>query len=360
MEVDVKKNDAMTHTISTDVAAVTISGEPKLGDAVARDRGAFVEVLDKHDSVMHRARYERLPITIGNTYRCDHVVDSDDPRPQSVVLDRDDDDALIVRGEVAHQKFWAPGGSTQQWRVNADQAFLLAGERIRIRTRDYAPAKASAQPSAIRRLSGWATPIAVAAALGITALQGWLGDIDGDRLSKYVTGALGIFGAIAIWAGIWALVSRLNGRSSHFLSHLSLASIGVVAITVIDYAFDSAAFAFNWSTLAKYGYVLFAMCIGVLVWGHTRYIVRARAGVAMTTAVAFAVAMFTTQATTFFNLRGGLASSLTMNEMRPPAWRVVDGASIDDFFAKSEALQKRAEDSKPEKPDGIDFSSYVE
>jgi hypothetical protein len=49
-----------------------------------------------------------------------------------------------------------------------------------------------------------------------------------------------------------------------------------------------------------------------------------------------------------------------MNEMRPPAWRVVDGASIDDFFADSEALQKRAEDSKPEKPDGIDFSSYVE
>jgi hypothetical protein len=359
MEVDAAKEDAVLHTFSTD-AAVTISGEPKIGEVRTRDQGAFVEVLDKHDSVLHRARFERLPISIGNTYRCDHVVDSDDAKTESVVLEHDADGTLVVRAEASHHKFWAPGGMTQLWRVNAEEAFLLAGERIRIRTRDYVPARKSAQPSAIRGLGGWMTPLAVAAALGVTALQGWVGDIDGDRLSKYVTGALGIFGAIAIWSGIWALVSRLNGKSSHFLVHLSLASLGVVAIAIIDFLFDSAMFAFNWSTLAKFGYVLFAVCVGVLVLGHTRYVVRTRTGVALTTAVAFAVAMFTAQATTFFNLRGGLASSLTMTEMRPPSWRVVDGETIDEFFANSENLQKRAEDSKPEKPEGLDFGAYGE
>jgi hypothetical protein len=357
MEVDAEK---VQHTISTDIDHVTVSGEPKIGDESPIDPGAFVEVLDKHDNVLHRARYEHLPITIGNSYRCDHVLDSEEAKAQSVTLLRDEGGTLVVRGSAANQKFWAPGGMTTEWIVDPDRAFMLAGERIRIRTRNYAPTRASAPNSAIRWLGGWMTLVAVAAALGITALQGWLGDIDGDRLSRYVTGALGIFGAIAIWSGIWALVSRLNGKSSHFLAHLSLASLGVVVISLIDFAFDSAIFAFGLSAIGRYGYALFALCLGALVWCHTRYVVRARAGVAATTAIAVAVAMFASQATTFFNLRGGLASSLTMSEMRPPSWRLVEGSSIETFFAGSAELQKKAEDSKLEKPEGIDFGAYGE
>jgi hypothetical protein len=42
--------------------------------------------------------------------------------------------------------------------------------------------------------------------------------------------------------------------------------------------------------------------------------------------------------------------------MRPPAWRLVDGSSVEEFFASSAKLEKRAEDSKPEKPEGFDLS----
>jgi hypothetical protein len=360
VEIDADNIEGVSHTISTDIAQITVSGEPKIGDEPARDQGVFIEVLDKHDGVLHRARYEQLPLSIGNTYRCDHIIDSEDVKPIVLRLEREDGGALVVRSRVANQRFWAPGGMTTEWTVDPDRAFMLAGERIRVRTRDYAPSRASTQSSAIQWLGGWASLFAIIAALAITALQGWVADIDGDRLSKYVTGALGTFGVIVIWAGIWALVSRLNGKSSHFLAHLSLASLGVVAISAIDFLFDSATFAFNWSTVSRYAYVLFAVCLGVLVWCHTRYVVRARVGVAATTAFAIALAIFASQATTYFALRGSLASGLTMNEMRPPAWRMVQGASIDEFFAGSADLQKRAEDSKPEKPEGFDFGTYGE
>lgn len=348
--------EEVAHVVVATDAPVTVSGEPKIGDQVARDQGAFIEVLDKHDTVLHRIRYDRLPITIGNTYRCDHVLDSDDTRAQTVLLAHDESGALSVQS-TDHARFWAPGGLTHRWSVNPDQAFVVAGERLRVRTRDYLATRSTA-PSAIGWLGGWMTLAAVAAALAVTALQGWLADIDGDRLSGYVTGALGMVGVVSLWSSVWAIVSRLNGKSSHFLAHLSLASLAVVAIAAVDFVFDSAAFSLNLPWLQRYGYLLLALSLAVLVWCHTRYIVRARLGSALTAAFAVGLTVFVLQATTYYNLRGNLSSSLTMTEMRPPGWRITNGASLDAFFANGASLEKRAEDSKPEKPDGLDLGMF--
>ncbi len=354
--------EEVIHVISPQDVQVTVSGEPKVIAEIARDQGAFVELLDKHDSVLQRIRYEQLPITIGNTYRCDHIVDGNEGvAPQRVTLSRDAAGSLIVSAaDGANAKFWAPGGTTREWIVDPDRAFVVAGERIRVRTRDYVPSRRTSANGAIAWLGGWLALVAVALALGATALQGWIADIDGDRLSSYVTGALGVLGLISIWAGIWAVVSRLNGRSSHFLAHLSLTALAVVAISLIDFFIDSTAYAFNLPWLSRYGYIVFALCVAGLVWCHTRYIVRTRTTSSVITAFAIGLAVFAMQATTFYNLRGNLASSLTMNEMRPPAWRMVDGSSIDRFFENGATLEKRAVDSKPEKPEGFDFSQYGE
>ncbi|MGL5005039.1 MAG: hypothetical protein ACRDAM_19030, partial [Casimicrobium sp.] len=111
--------EEVVHVISTDVAQVTVSGEPKIADDSHRDRGAFVEVLDKHDNVVHRARYETLPITIGNAYRCDHILDSEAGTLQTVKLSRDESDVLKVSSP---NRFWAPGGMTVEWSVDPDRA----------------------------------------------------------------------------------------------------------------------------------------------------------------------------------------------------------------------------------------------
>jgi hypothetical protein len=329
--------EEVIHVVTPHDAQVTISGEPKITDEIARDQGAFIEMLDKHDSVLQRIRFDRLPITIGNSYRCDHIVDGEDGvASQSVTLDHDPAGLLVVRvAENANAKFWAPGGMTREWTVDPDRAFIVAGERIRVRTRDYAASRRASAGSAIAWLGGWMTLIAVALALGV-------------------------FGLISIWSGIWAVVSRLNGKSSHFLAHLSLTALAVVAISTVDFLFDSLAYGLNLPWFSRYGYVVFALCIAILVWCHTRYVVRTRTSSAVVTAFAIGLAVLAMQATTFYNLRGNLASSLTMNEMRPPAWRLANGSGVEEFFTNSAKLEKLAEDSKPEKPEGFDFSQYGE
>ncbi len=352
--------DEVTHTVSTDLAHVTVSGEPTLGALEAHDAGAFVEVLDKHDAVLRRERFETLPVTIGNSYQCDYVIDSESARDERVVLTRNDTGALIVNSVSTAAKFWAPGGMTSAWAINPDQAFLVAGERIRVRTRDYTPSRSRLVQTPLAWLGGWTTLVAVALAIAITALQTWVADTEGERATKYVTGALAMVGLVSLWAGAWAVVSRLTGRSTHFLAHLSLACLALVAIATIDFVFDSAAYALNFSTLYQYGYLLAAACVGVLVWCHTRYIVRTSVASAATTGFVFAIAIASMQAITYYNLRGNLEAGQTMTEMRPPSWQWVSSATLDDFFSGSAHLEKRAEESKPEKPEGFDFGSYGE
>jgi hypothetical protein len=55
-----------------------------------------------------------------------------------------------------------------------------------------------------------------------------------------------------------------------------------------------------------------------------------------------------------------LTSSPTLSVLRPPALRVATGTDVDGFFKGAGALKDRAEKSRPEKPDGLDFGGYGE
>lgn len=352
--------DDVQHTIDVHDARVPAASsllDPQLASSTPADRGVFVELLDKHDQVLQRMRFETLPITLGSSYRCDCVLDTEEPSDTVVHVARNESGALYVEGD---SKFWAPGGATLLWPVDPDRAFVVAGQRVRIRTRDYVPARRAATPDAIRRLSGWTVLFAVALVLATTAFQGWLIDIDQSRPAQYVTGAMVMFGALSIWAGIWALVSKLTSRSTHFLAHLSLVSLGSVLLTAAEFAVDSAAYAFDLRALAQFAYVIAAVGAGALVFAHARLIVRTRVSSAAIAGIAFAAAIVTIQATGYFNARSSLASSATLNEVRPPGWKLVDGMSIEQFQTEVGGLEAAVEALKAEKPEGADVGQYGE
>jgi hypothetical protein len=200
----------------------------------------------------------------------------------------------------------------------------------------------------------WTVPLALLS----FALTTWLNDIDGVKAATYFTSALGILMALTIWAGIWALVSRLTGRSTYFLTHLALAALAFVSLSLLDYVLDTVAFSFNLPVIQRYDYALVGLIFGAAAWWHGHRIARVRNGTAIVTAVLIGGALFASQAAGFYALRGNLASTQTLTELRPPSLRVAKGSSADAFFADVNALKDAAEKSKPEKPDGLDFSNY--
>ena len=323
------------------------------------DHVLFLESLDKHEGLVARHRFDRLAVTLGTAYDSDHIVDAEpskDRRAVAASITRSADGGLVVSADAGAPDFWAPGGMTRSWRVDPDQSFLLGGQRLRVRTRSYvASPRASAVvlPALGRWAAFWALPLALICGAIIT----WLGDIDGERGTAYVSGALITVGMLAAWSGVWAALSRLTGRVSHFLAHLTLAALAVVAVIVLDYLFDTAAFAFNLPAIQRYDYALVGLIIGVLVWCHTRLVTRLQERTAVVSALAVGGAMFAFQALTAYTVRGNIASTATLTELRPPSLRVADAVSTDVFFAGSESLKAKAESSRAEKPEGFDFGA---
>jgi hypothetical protein len=321
----------------------------------------FVELLDKHDGVVSRHRFTRFPITLGSGYSNDLILDGEaDAQASSAALriESDEHGALSVVASENGANFWAPGGLTRRWRIDPDQAIIAAGQRIRIRTSRYMPSSTAKPSSALPRSASWAWLWALPLAIATFVATIWLSDIDGTKFVTYVSSGLGVLMLLALWAGIWALVSRLTGRSTHFLIHLALGALTFVAVTIIDYVLDTVAFAFNWPVIQRYDYLLLGVIIGLAVWCHGRWVSRIGRGTALTSAFVVGAAMVATQAAGFYALRGNVAAAQTMVELRPPAFRVAKSVSIDDFFLDVAALKALAEQSKPEKPDGLDFSSY--
>ena len=325
----------------------------------AVDDVVFVELLDKHDGLVERHRFDRLPLTLGSAYDRDYIVDAEaskDRRPVAATLGRSADGALTLTTDNGAGEFWAPGGLTRLWRIDPDQSFILGGHRMRVRTRGYVPHARALPTQVLPALGRWAWLWGCLLALICTSAVTWLGDIDGERNTAYITSALVTLGVLCIWSGIWALVSRLTGRASHFLAHLSLASLAAVSLLTLDYVFDTAAFAFNLPSIQRYDYALVGMIAGVLVWCHARLVARLRARTAVMSALLLGGALFGIQALTAYTTRGNIANTQTLTELRPPALRVAKGVSVPDFFTDAEALKARAESSRPEKPEGFDFS----
>jgi hypothetical protein len=331
--------------------------------SAAPDDVVFLELLDKHDGLVARSRFERLPLTLGSAYDNDYIVDAEstrDRRQPALSLERGADGALLLSANEGAPAFWAPGGLTRSWRVDPDQSFIVGGHRMRIRTRAYAAHPRALPVQVLPTLGRWAwlwtLPLAVGCMLAVT----WLGDIDGERKAAYITSALVMLAVLSAWSGVWALVSRLTGRTSHFLAHLSLAALAAVALVVLDYVFDTAAFAFNLPSIQRYDYALVGLTVAVLVWCHSRLVARLRQRTAVISAVVLGGALFGIQALTAYSSRGNIASTQTLTELRPPALRLATGSTTEKFFADAETLRTRAESSKPEKPEGFDFTGGVD
>jgi hypothetical protein len=327
---------------------------------VDADGTVFIEVLDKHDGVLQRQRFNALPLTLGTAYRSDFIVDADDDAAASHVslrLERAEDGALELVAAEGSAKFWAPGGMTRRWRVDAEQAVSIAGARLRIRTPAYVPAADGKRRASMSHLNlgrfawVWSLLLAIASFFALA----WISDIDGGKVVNYISSGLGVLMLILIWSSVWALVSRLTGRASHFLTHLAVGALAFVALSVIDYLLDTAAFSFNMSTLQRYGYLLIGLTFGVAAWVHGRQIARVGRTTAAITAVLIGAVLFVSQAAGYYTLRGNIASAQTLTELRPPALRVTSGSTLDAFFSDAEALKEKSEQSRPEKPDGGDF-----
>jgi hypothetical protein len=82
-------------------------------------------------------------------------------------------------------------------------------------------------PATIARWAAttWGRLLVAAVAMSAVAIYSWMGSSERSSVSEAFFAALAFGFMIALWAGIWAVASRVSVQRFHFVSHVAVASL---------------------------------------------------------------------------------------------------------------------------------------
>lgn len=208
---------------------------------------AYVEVLDRCGELLHRHAVTQLPCRIGRGYDVDVLIDDSHADAAHLVIEGIKPEGVLVRdlGSVNGTRHLNARKSFKSGVVLPDDVLRLGQTQIRIRS-CHAPV-AEALP--IRR-NAWreqflTSRTSAAAALMlflVVAVAGnFLETTNKDVLKDVFFGVISLSMAVAAVVILSAVINRIFGEVSHFVTHVTLVCLGFVAIwmgvLIIEYVF---------------------------------------------------------------------------------------------------------------------------
>jgi len=215
--------------------------------------------------VRDRFRVTSFPATIGRGYASDVILDDAYVSPQHARL------VITPEGNVVLEDL----GSTNGLRVagsRVPRAALHPGAQVRLghttlrfATPDTPVAPALHDGLTDPRLntvrSKRSAVVALLAGLAAFVLWSWGESIERITAADLVGEAIGVMAGIAMWAGVWALASRLAVHRFEFLAHVTVASTAVAVIFVYTELGSYVQFLIPAPAVAA------AVAIGGVAWG---------------------------------------------------------------------------------------------
>ena len=194
----------------------------------------WVEILSRHRDIAARFRITAPEARIGRGYDNDVIIDDPYVAAQHLRVFRDEAGQLVAEDLGSANGTFLDGGRNRFARIVIDGKHPIRIGQTYLRVRDihHEVERERVAPPEWRAL-----PIAAAAALGasllgLSALQIWLAQTAELRASNYLTPLLTIVATVLVWAGIWALLSRIFSGSSHLLRNLLITLAGGLAFSL--------------------------------------------------------------------------------------------------------------------------------
>ncbi len=209
---------------------------------------AWVELLDRRGHVRARHRIDSVPALIGRSYGCDVLVDDPWISPIHVRIYRDLDGSLKVEDAGSENGLWAPDEDRRITLVPLGRGVTLRAGHTLLR---LVPADVSVPPALAMHVSApaaggweewWIGPAAALVAGATFGYTQFLGDASTHGPATVIGEALLMIVGMALWAGVWALATRVVWHRARFLTHFTVVSLAALAMTGVLHAVEYAAF----------------------------------------------------------------------------------------------------------------------
>ncbi len=233
------------------------------------------------------------PLSLGRALDNDLVLDDPHVAPHHATLQLGDEGLLQLQVGDTRNGLQIDGKALtagQQAAVPEAGALLQLGAlRLRLRRPAEVLAPESALP--LHRLASWATVGAAGAVLAaVSLLERWTGLDPGADLSAWMPLLLGLPVAMAAWAGLWALASKLFQHRFDFAGHLRILVPWLLGVALSEAVLEPLASALGWPALWRMSPLLEAYFGLMLLRAHLLHVLpnsrRAVTGAAVAAAVA--------------------------------------------------------------------------
>jgi len=317
------------------------------------ERVVVIEVTDQQGRLVERFRASRFPVRIGRAYDNDLIVADPYVCPHHCEV------ALGEEGEMLVNDLSSVNGTFAQGvHSRSGQHALKAGSQLRIgrtllhirfpqpeveATRiDTTPHSRRDWPP--RSLSVNLTVLL----LGALMMTLW------DYLDSYTEFDYGryFFGqqipaviAVAGWAAVWSIVSRITAQRFAFLRHATILVSFILGITLSDYLLEFLKFGFaaSWP-FEMISIVILMVGLALLLYWHLRLCSDQRRSRLMIVATVIAVVFVgLVQINDYLDQQEFRSAPRFSTTLKPPAFQLVRSKPVDDFLSDVQPLRGRIE-----------------
>ena len=311
-------------------------------------RVIWVEILSRSGHVVARQRCAGPELRIGRSYQGDVIVDDPTVAPDHLRVTQAEDGAILVTAASASAPFAIHGERRERSLVDGDTVLRIGHTSLRIRDETYAvPATAALMGPKPPWL---ALSALIAVTLLINALMIWLNQTAEPRFTRDAAAMAVLGGAVLVWSGLWALVSRIFVGAARFARHLGIAASIFLAYTIYNILAEAAAFSLSSGALAGNFQSGLWVLVGIACFLHLQTIAPSHkwlkaGGIALLVIAGIAVQV----AARLEQLKTGQQPSIARTTF-PPVFRLTHAKSEDQFFAAVDGLRAQLEADR--KPDG--------
>ena len=306
----------------------------------------YIEVLDARGGVSERVPISSFPIRIGRAYS-NQVILADPyvcamhvelaPDEQGRLIARDLDSVNGLRVDASHKP--APMLEIQsgsQFRIGHTQLRYCGVEH------PLAPTLTDRESRRVWINSPFMAAMVCAAVFLLLALDAYLTTIERATVAGIVGEPLTTFAMLLVWAGLWALSSRVVVGRFHFPPHVTIACGAVVAFFLLSFSAEWLEFFWPFiPVLWVAGLFGSALIMAGLVYGHLKFASTLRRRSRLWAALSVSAALAGASAISDFASRSKFSNVMDFTGVVKPidaAW--VPTSTIDEFIERSQKLKK--------------------
>lgn len=307
---------------------------------------ALLQATDRNGALVGWFDVQAWPVTVGRALTADLVLDDSHIAAEHLRLDRTEQGDISVTVldtingvELAGKQHGR--GSTFIW--PAGQALTIGRLRLGLRLAESPLAAEERLPHFPWRAVAW-TAMASAGVLAVSLAQAWLTLTEPSQFLRQLPSVLGIIVlGMAIWAGLWALASKLFTGRLQFWRHVRIACTSLLALEVVTTLASLLAFMFSLESLARFETHLHLLGAAAAVFFHLAVIAPQRRRLLAWLVSSLAVLGIGLMLGSSWLQNKRLSNSLYLSSFYPPSWRAAPAVPVRQFLDEAGSIRQRLE-----------------